>query len=779
METIIYLSKSAAILGIFYLVYIAVLQKDTFFKAKRHYLIGGIIASLLLPLIIFTKTVYVEVLPVADTFFSNNLIPVSETLIQESSGFTMSFWELIALVYFVGILFMSIRFLKQVVSLIILLKKYKSVKKGPYKYIQVTTNCTPFSFFNYIVYNPNLHTTEDLKMIIKHEQVHATQWHSVDIILTNLILIFQWMNPFAWLYKKSIEENLEFMADSETAHQVSSRKAYQLTLVKVLASNVEPLLTNKFYQSFIKKRIIMLHTKASRAQNKWKFALILPLLALFLWSFNVKEEVKYIEVNASDISKITNTEASYTVTAQTSISELRAIEKAFSNNEIKLKFTGLKTTSSNKIVSITISTKHSANNRFIKRMTINKADNGEIKPFKLQLNENGKDIVFSALQNEDDASVISEDKVTFTPEATVSTFTNKEKKIPLLGDDPLYIINGKKYRKSQLPKDKTIELDGSIKAYNIKEGEDKYGKEGKDGVLLFDGKSTFVSVKKDVKKAESKITMTIDKSTSDKELKKIKKVFKDNYDVKVTFSDVERNSDGEIIGIAIKVKSKSSSANFNTYSSEAIKPIQIYYESDSDSISLGSKENKSIFFNSKESGNSFIYEINEDTNGNGTTWIHKSGDTIHLNKNNNNLFFNSTDSIHFISKDKSKWKSKSKGNVYFYSTDSLHKNNNVWISDDGKTIHKKRKYSIIVNDGDDDDENFVIFNHKRNHFFLNSNGSENALFIIDGREVTDFKDEDIDPNTIDTVEVIKGDAAIKLYGDKAKNGVIIITTKKD
>jgi len=37
---------------------------------------------------------------------------------------------------------------------------------------------------------------------------------------------------------------------------------------------------------------------------------------------------------------------------------------------------------------------------------------------------------------------------------------------------------------------------------------------------------------------------------------------------------------------------------------------------------------------------------------------------------------------------------------------------------------------------------------------------------------------DIDPNQIKSVEVLKGDAAVKKYGEKAKNGVILITTKK-
>jgi len=69
-------------------------------------------------------------------------------------------------------------------------------------------------------------------MILRHEQVHVSQWHSIDIIVGNVARILQWVNPFSWYYKKGLEENLEFIADNETASRVPSKKQYQLTLVR-------------------------------------------------------------------------------------------------------------------------------------------------------------------------------------------------------------------------------------------------------------------------------------------------------------------------------------------------------------------------------------------------------------------------------------------------------------------------------------------------------------------------------------------------------------------
>jgi hypothetical protein len=293
MELFIYISKSAAILALFYLVYIAILRKDTFFTANRHYLVSGILAATVFPFIEFTKRVYVELPASPPSYFSESL-PYPETM-ASTEVFSINWWQIGLLFYGMGVSVMLFLFLKQLYTLRVLLTEYPSEKKDGYTYIRIPKICAPFSFFKYIVYNPEIHCQEELTMILKHERVHGSQWHSVDILIANLMLIFQWMNPLAWLYKKGIEENLEFIADSATVQQVASVKQYQLALVKASSTIPIPSLTTNFYQSFIKKRILMLNKSTSKKINAWKLSIILPLLAMFLWSFNVKEVVEYTE----------------------------------------------------------------------------------------------------------------------------------------------------------------------------------------------------------------------------------------------------------------------------------------------------------------------------------------------------------------------------------------------------------------------------------------------------------------------------------------------------
>ena len=292
MEPMTYLIKSAVILAMFYLIYILLLRKETHFKVHRVFLNSGVLAALLLPFLYFTQTIYIDI-PAANNNVLLTPLNSSVEIITQSSEAPFNWWNLALIMYLTGLGVMLLRFMIQLISLRMLISNNPVRKLDGFRYVRVPKKIAPFSFFNYIVYNPDLHTEDELQMILKHEQVHAFQWHSADILLANLILILQWPNPFAWLYKKSVEENLEFLADNATITSVPDKKDYQLALVKVSSAEYIPALTTNFYKSFIKKRIIMLNKRTSKKYHVVKVAAVLPLLAIFLWSFNVKQDIAY------------------------------------------------------------------------------------------------------------------------------------------------------------------------------------------------------------------------------------------------------------------------------------------------------------------------------------------------------------------------------------------------------------------------------------------------------------------------------------------------------
>ncbi|MCW5519277.1 hypothetical protein J1N09_05465 [Aureitalea sp. L0-47] len=318
MEPATYLLKSAAILAMFYLIYILFLRKETHFKAHRIFLITGIVASFLLPFLYFTQTIYIDVPAVSNLIIptptGNSVEVITEPIIEP-----VNWWNVGLYAYLTGLGLMLLRFVVQLLSLWMIIYRNPVRKLDGFRYVRVSRKIAPFSFFNYIVYNPELHTEDELQMILKHEQAHAFQWHSADILLSNLLLILQWANPFAWLYKKSVEENLEFLADNATIIAVPDKKDYQLALVKASSAEYIPALTTNFYKSFIKKRIIMLNKRTSKKYHVLKVATVLPLLAIFLWSFNVKQDIAYnvIPSEVEPETPVTETSVAEITTSET------------------------------------------------------------------------------------------------------------------------------------------------------------------------------------------------------------------------------------------------------------------------------------------------------------------------------------------------------------------------------------------------------------------------------------------------------------------------------
>ncbi|WP_083488818.1 TonB-dependent receptor plug domain-containing protein [Pedobacter borealis] len=66
----------------------------------------------------------------------------------------------------------------------------------------------------------------------------------------------------------------------------------------------------------------------------------------------------------------------------------------------------------------------------------------------------------------------------------------------------------------------------------------------------------------------------------------------------------------------------------------------------------------------------------------------------------------------------------------------------------------------------------------RKRYLLNRDFDPRAkpLYVVDGKEVSEIKN--LDQQSIESIEVLKDSSAITLHGDKGKNGVVIITTKK-
>ena len=271
---------------LFYALYKLVCTRDTFFRSRRFILIVSLVLPFILPfidvrewlesrdrMIMLTHFDYSAVLP--------EIVVGSEAVETGNRVFVLSEW--IGYLYLAGVVVLLVRLAVQAFSL------YRLIVRMPEKEINgVRVKCLndpsggPFSFFGSIFMNPAAVKEDEISEILTHEMAHVKQHHSVDVLLAEMVSICCWMNPFAWLLKREVRLNLEFLADRKVMEAGFATKSYQYHLLG-LAYNHKYGLSNNFNFSHLKQRIIMMNKKKSNAAGHIKYALfVLPAFALLV-----------------------------------------------------------------------------------------------------------------------------------------------------------------------------------------------------------------------------------------------------------------------------------------------------------------------------------------------------------------------------------------------------------------------------------------------------------------------------------------------------------------
>ena len=273
---LLYLVESGICLGLFYIIYRIFLSRETFFRTNRLYLLFAIPLSFILPLI-----------NIPSPFLSAKSIGAGSMIPQGAAAATHSFGiaEIIGIVYLLGALFFLVCFGYKIAQLSILIKKYGYQKCGKLKLVFIEEDTAPFSFFNYFFLNKNNISQHDLLRIIDHELVHINQYHTIDLIIIELLTIVQWFNPFVRPYKKSLKETHEYLADNQVIAQGCSRAKYQLLIFEQHVGMNLFEFVNNFNHSLIKRRITMMTKGKSKSWAKSKFLLLIPVIFFLVLAF--------------------------------------------------------------------------------------------------------------------------------------------------------------------------------------------------------------------------------------------------------------------------------------------------------------------------------------------------------------------------------------------------------------------------------------------------------------------------------------------------------------
>lgn len=304
----IYLLKSILCFAILLAFYKVALESLSIHKFKRFYLLAILPCAFIIPSITFTT--YIE--PVLDfgtydptSGMTPPYFPAEMVIEEESTNYSpIILWSL----YSLGASIFAIKFCRNLYKITLRIKSHQKVKTRSFINVLIQKLTVPHTFFYYIFLNKEAFENQQIpKEVLLHEETHAKQLHSIDILLIELFQILFWFNPLIYFYKKSIKLNHEFLADAAVLDQGISKPEYQNILL-AFSSNAHQPLANAINYSLIKKRFTVMKTQSSKTSIWIKSTLLLPLLAILLFSFSNKKEI----VKDIKISDITENSTDYT-----------------------------------------------------------------------------------------------------------------------------------------------------------------------------------------------------------------------------------------------------------------------------------------------------------------------------------------------------------------------------------------------------------------------------------------------------------------------------------
>tara|TARA_Y100000815_G_scaffold275128_1_gene311699 strand:+ start:3662 stop:5779 length:2118 start_codon:yes stop_codon:yes gene_type:complete len=672
------------------------------------------------------------------------------------TGAVLDIWQVFLAIYLVGVSIMLIRLGKQFFMILRFLRSQEYKCVDGVRYLEVAGVKSPFSFFGYVVYDAAQHTTAEIQMILAHEAAHARSGHSWDILISRLMLVAQWMNPFAWLYAKKIEQNLEYMADAHATQAVKDKKVYQLAMLKMGTTNQVPALTSSFYNSLIKKRVVMLNKQSSSRNSKFKLALILPILAVFLYSFNYEERtrIKIVDGSTSGNNEVETLALSYT----SSDREIKDIEDYFKEHvaNVDLKIDRWRN-DKGEITRCWISTRFMDSDSYVKNMAIETED-VKMQKFSFLVGEENGNVALYVNDNP------SSGKYVITPEGTVF-------------------------------KEAMQEGTSSLKAPSVQNAP----------------KSQVFDLEQEVQKKEAFVIL-IPRDASKNDLDGIIKVAKQEHNVILKYSGLKHNSAGIITAIKLEYKDENgNSGNYSMSDDSGIDNDLALYRTSSGASGFTTSGAKNMEDITRE--NQIREKEHEER---------KAQMQSRMEERQEEMEKRQTEREKEMKKRKEQAEERMARAKERAEQDIIRVRKSTYVQDsviasnppqsillrntgegevlyiiDGKEASKKilelldpqsiKSLNVIKDESalakyGQKAKNGVIEIYTKDaspssSIVVDALNNKKVLYILNGEESTKTEVDGIDPEDIESVSVLKNESATSLYGDKGKNGVIVIATK--
>ena len=378
----------------------------------------------------------------------------------------------------------------------------KAAKKTLFDHSVRITNkdVPPFAYFGKLIIPSGILNSPHLQSVVCHEWIHAKGQHCIDLFLAEVLFLFQWFNPFAWLMKKAIKDNLEFLTDNEAIDRIEKQE-YQLSMVSLASKNTFYTFPTISNQSQLKKRIIMIK-KNTQSRFPWiKSLAIIPLLTILTATLSGREvQIIYqtseieaeVYVEQPSDNEIAINESKNEVTSE--VAKTNSMKPTVVTKSVVVqskKISGKVTDMDGKAIAgvsvtingSTIGTETDFDGNFI----LNNIPDNVVLSFTM----NGYDTKEVEVQNQKNINILLA-KATPAPETEYEVLTNEKFYSNIttntflpIGINPLYVIDDKKYtaKEFDLLKIKPGEI-ASFEVHSWYTAEKYYGDEAINGAIV-------------------------------------------------------------------------------------------------------------------------------------------------------------------------------------------------------------------------------------------------------------------------------------------------------
>lgn len=302
-----YLLKVNVAFVLFYAFYRLFFYKDTFFKLRRAILLAFFGLALFYPLLNIQDWVRQQE-PIADMIYMYSaMLPEATAKADAAASVDWYGWLLgsLGFIYWGIVAFLCGRFLVQLSSILWLAHTSERVVIHETPVYALRKAAGPFSFFRMVFLHPESHSDKETDEILTHECTHVSQWHSIDVILSEMMCMACWFNPFVWLLKREVRHNLEYLADNTVIQSGYDSKSYQYHLLGLAHHQSVTTLYNSFNVLHLKNRIMMMNKKRSPGIVRTKYLIFIPLVGILMLLSNI-EAVARLTVRLANEATVSN-----------------------------------------------------------------------------------------------------------------------------------------------------------------------------------------------------------------------------------------------------------------------------------------------------------------------------------------------------------------------------------------------------------------------------------------------------------------------------------------